>query len=98
MTKSLIVLLAALFSFSVLASAFHHHADLNEYPSCIYCKLAKDISSTEHDIPSAIVFPEPLRHSFSSLSFEHFQFISCSLIKPRAPPACFLQERQIEMV
>jgi len=91
MSKSLIILLAALFSFSVLASAFHHHAELKAYPSCIYCKLAKDVSSTELVILSFTDFPKPLPDSAFPLSLESSQLVYCLTGKSRAPPVWFLQ-------
>lgn len=87
MLKSLTILFVALFSLSVLAYSFHHHNDLKDRPSCIYCKLAKDISSTEHIVTSLPDFPEPTIESFPLISHKVIHVCSLSLANPRAPPA-----------
>ncbi|HEY6838002.1 MAG TPA: hypothetical protein VI389_04590 [Geobacteraceae bacterium] len=48
MARSLTILIGVFFSLSLLASAFHHHADLNDQPTCVFCKAAKDLASSDH--------------------------------------------------
>ncbi len=87
MLKSLTILFVALFSLSVLASSFHRHFDLEDHPSCIYCKQAKDISSTEHVVTALPDLPETSIESFPLLSHNVVHVCPLSPAYPRAPPA-----------
>ncbi len=87
MLKSLTVLFVALFALSVIAFSFHRHPDPGDHPSCVYCKLAKDISSSEHALNAPPDFPESSTAVFADVSQgEKPSFFVC-LVNSRAPPA-----------
>ncbi len=87
MLKSLTILFVALFALLVLAVSFHHHPDPGDHPSCMYCKLAKDVSSTEHTLQSLPDFPVSAVVIFARQSNERCLSFSSTIVNTRAPPA-----------
>ena len=97
MKKRLSLLLATLFSLSLLATAYHHHNDLKQHPKCIFCKLTQDISSGAQIAHPVLDVPE----------FSNTQFVSgtCAFISvsphcpahPRAPPSGFNQASRMTL-
>ncbi len=87
MSRSLSILLVALFFLSITAYAFHHHNDLYNHSSCIFCKLAKDISSAENTVHTVLAAPDQPVESFARTTYEYDHLLPSPLLKPRAPPA-----------
>ncbi len=86
MLKSLTVLFVALFALSVIAFSFHHHPDPGDHPTCVYCKLAKDISSSEHALNAPPDFPESSTVVFVDASHRETPSLFASLVNSRASP------------
>jgi hypothetical protein len=87
MNKSWSIPIAVLFSLALLITSYHYHADLNGHPSCIYCKLAKDLSSVHHTVHPLPAAPVLMEGSLTAAVYQNLFLPSLSLAESRAPPA-----------
>lgn len=88
--RLLLICVALLPLFSVVITAYHHHADLQTRPDCAICKSAEDLSSGDKQEPPSLrpleflarpCFPEPVSTADNMLT---------NSINNRAPPVPIL--------